>query len=49
LGRTHQCEGNPARFGDVSIAAATAPGRGDASATVRAAANAITALRLLGR
>ncbi len=49
LTRTHQCEGNPSRFGELTISATEATPRGHASVTARAEAAAIAALRLLGR
>jgi hypothetical protein len=49
LPRTHQCEGNPARFGDGELSRAVAHRRGEPNAVTRAEAAAIAALRRLAR
>lgn len=49
LARTHQCEGNPARFGDATLSPYEAHGRGSASRATRVEAAAIALLRRLSR
>jgi len=49
LARTHQCEGNPARFGDATLSPYEAHGRGNPNAATRLEAAAIAVLRRLSR
>ena len=47
LARTHQCEGNPARFGEATLSPYEAHGRGSPNAATRLEAAVIGALRRL--